>query len=35
MTAKYFLVGGKPTAVVKQLTVLKNFLCCQSTAGLR
>ena len=35
MTAEYFSVGGKLTAVVGQLTVLENFLCCRSTAGLR
>ena len=35
MTAEYFLVGGKLTAVVGQLTVLQNFLCFRSTAGLR
>ena len=35
MTAEYFSVVGKLTAVVVQLTVLKNFLCCRSTAGSR
>ena len=35
MRAEYFSVGGKLTTVVGQLTVLKNFLCCRSTAGLK
>ena len=35
MTAEYFLVGGKLTAVVGQLTALENFLCGRSTVGFR
>ena len=35
MTAEYFSVGGKLTAVVGQLTILENSRCCRSTAGLR
>ena len=35
MTGEYLSEGEKLTAVVGQLTVLENFFCCRSTAGLK